>query len=192
MVDLPLLCEPVTGPEPATAAGAGQDVVHCGRGAKTVAAAAAIPGEHTRAGPGRSGGVPPFRDEVPYEAYHRGHRVDADQPVWLGLMYLRDLAYEHPDGVAETDPVERTKVRIDDQYGVDRILPSSLVAGGKLERLPGVEPGCSPWQGDALTVVLQPHGAFGATRTHHSRRTRTRPDQPDEGMSAERGTRTRT
>jgi hypothetical protein len=97
------------------AAGAGQDVVDgCGMAA-AVAAAATVAPEHTSPGPGRAGVETPAGHDVPDEAHHPWHRVHADELVRFGFVDFRHAAHEHAYRVAETDPVERAEVGVDDQ-----------------------------------------------------------------------------
>src|SRR5262249_51144423 len=120
---------------PATA-GAGQHVVDGGGVAAAVAAGATVADQHSLAGPRGAGRVAPPRDDISDESHDRRHREDTDQPVGFGLVNLGHAAHQHAHRVAETDPVERAEVGVDDQ-DVHRILLSSSRWS---ERTTGLEP----------------------------------------------------
>jgi hypothetical protein len=130
-----------------------QGVVHGRRRAGAVAPAA---------GPSRAGGTrparccttassPPSGRAAPRSASGRRRSAGRAGPSWISAT----RADPHPHRVAETDPVERAEVGVDDQHGFHRILPSFVAAGG-WSGWPGSNRRASPWQGDALPAALQP------------------------------------
>jgi hypothetical protein len=47
------------------------------------------------------------------QADYAGHREDTQLSVRFSLVHDRDLAAEHPYGVAKSDPVQRPEVRVE-------------------------------------------------------------------------------
>lgn len=66
---------------------------------------------------------------------HPGRKPRADDPARVRLMHHRHLADQHPDRVPETDPVQRTEVRVQDEHRcVHRASPPFGVGAGAAGR----------------------------------------------------------
>ena len=64
-------------------------------------------------------------------------------------MHDSDLPAQHPDRVAQADPVQRAGIGVEDEYVLHRFTSLVVV---ELERLRGVEPRCPAWRADALPL----------------------------------------
>src|SRR5204862_6060547 len=76
-------------------------------------------------------------------------RPDTQPYVGLRFVHDSDLPVQHPDRVAQADPVQRAEIGVEDEYMLHRFTSFVVV---ELERLRGVEPRWPAWRAGALPL----------------------------------------